>query len=896
MIQYLHNYLTLLILGYLCIPIQTAYSQSSFLDCNKGGVYEINVQYQYGGKGKATEYKKMFYIIENGKKDGSVVLFELIPIEVSIPLYIEGGIKWISKLQYVIGNYCNHQWSEKGIILPQTKHLKQEEGEFGVRDGINKIRWNSHNNYAGECCPVSLYFYGKANDDYNSQPIRDIGSGIMPLNETSKLTSGTYTISTTISKVYWSEYFTENLYNLAGLLNDRFNHVVTKANLEYKIENTVNKLSQSKLNERFSELVEKYIKLNNFSIQDYEEDTENYYSGGSFDKPFQVNNVYNQKSPYPVITNKCYGSHNILYNFNNTLLNSSGTNIGRTVLWDIYKGGEANGNAKLSHIAKDFTKEIEQKSDMIRSIKRTISSLSNTFEKIDSYKEKINKLDELLVSNKDYNLPFLFTENVFDDVSKGTDKVIYDGLSLAFKRYTTSPNYTIRFTDTIGKGYDNPRVEDYQSYSVIKPDNSNDNRLVNQIKESIKHISIQSKYFTDSISTDLIASKELASKPEVEKLLNNIRDLSKLNSNGTPQFISNSRYTLIQFPEKEFTKNLNSQVYNEIGYFIDYILSSYKARRFRIDGKGNDYDLDDSDDYIERRRKIMSPSITKYCTEDEKYGAKIVSNMFFLQASRLPSSINFNMEIFFELIDDAEICEHLSELFGLDEDDIEDEFEDILKNKSFTLPYFTNRDLYALSLFREQSQYAKINKPSISESLINLQEHLKSEKSSLNTKLFELEKFVRETDTIAKMLANHSTLKTNYVSQMDIKFSNVPESDYSTICSFLTDYDASRGNNLKLYSKGKLREETLNIFKKVNGKLSSFYYQIKNNNATYTSYDNDIITYSPDLNNWIILNMQEDVYEDSCSGMGKFIGIGFGTKLGKCTIESFFIGGQPLSN
>lgn len=877
------------------VKVNITYSQSSYINCNKGGVYEINLQYQYGGKGKATEYKKMFYIIENGQNDGSVVLFELIPVDISIPIYEVGGIKWINKTQYVIGNYCNHQWNEKGIILPQTKHLNQEEGEYGVRDGIDKIRWSSNNTNAGECCPVSLYFYGKEHDEYNAQPIREIGSGIMPLTESSRFTNGTYTINSTISKVYWSETFTESLYDLAGLLNERFNYVINKSNLEYKIEKSVSNLDQRKITEKFSELVDDYIKLNNLSIQDYTEDPEYYNSGGSFEKPFQVNNVYNLKSPYPVITNKCYGAVNILYNFNNIIMNSSGTNIGRTVLWDLYKGGEIFRYAKLSQRAKDIAKVVEQKSEMIRELQKAISSLSIASDRIELYKGKINKLDELVVYNKDCNLPLLFTENVFPDIGKGKDKVIYDGLSLAFKRYAASDKYTINFLDTIFKENDNPRVLDYSSYSIIKASSANDNQIVNQIKESIKEISIQSRYFVDSISNDLSISKEFFSKPEVQILSNKIRDLSKQNINGIPQFISNSRYNLIQFPEKEFTKDLNAQVYNEIGYFIDYALSSYKKRLFSIEGKGNDFDLDDSDDYIEKRRKVMSPSIAEYCKVDEKYGAKIVSNMFFLQASRLPYSINFSMANFAELIDDAEVCEIMAELFGLDEDDIEDEFEDILNKKSFTLPSFTNTNLFALNIFREQSQYINNSKSSISELLNNLQQYLISEKATLSAKIVELEKFISQTDTIAKMLTNHGTLKNNYVSLTDIKFSNIPESNYSTICGFLADYDASRGNNVNLFTQGKLRNETLATYKKVNGKLSSFYYQIKNSNSTYTDYDSDLITYSPDQNNWIALNIQEEIYEDSCSGMGKYIGIGFGVKPGKITIDSFFIGGKSAS-
>ncbi len=896
MFKYVNIFQIFLIFVITFIQFQTAYSQASFLNCNKGAVYEINVQYQYGGKGKATEYKKMFYIIENGNDKSNIVLFEIIPIEHSIPLFEVGGIKWIDKKQYVIGNYCNHQWNELGVILPQTIHAIQEQGEYGERnqDVINKMRWSSAHSYSGESCPVSLYFYGKDYENYNVVPIKDLGNGIMPLNESSRFTSGNYTITRSIRKVEWSEQFTESLYDLGNLFNNRFNHIVQKTKLEYMIEKVISEfVSYNTLGTKFKEKVGEYIRKDNVVNKNDNDDSDGYPSEQYFDKPFDVNRIYNQKPPYPVISNKCYGAHNILYNLNNIIMNSGGMNIGRMAIWDVYKNGEQNKSAEPKQIVNDMQKQMISYSESTKTLSNNISIITSISERIEALKYKIDNLDKLLQLNNDPQLPLLFMDNFISGVSKGSEKVIYDRLSFSFKNYKSDNSYTLQFSDTLGNGFMNPRYMESHAYSIIQRANDNSTQLINQIKDSIKNIGILSKYFIESIERDMMPLKSFMAKTDVITTVNKIKDVAKINKNGFPSFLENDTYHMIQFPENDCAVNLDNLLFNEIGTFVDYLLSTYMTRRFRLDEKDNNYDLDDSDDYIEKRRKIISPSLLKYCSQDEQYGAKIISNMFFLHARKLPNSIKCNMKVLAGIIDDAEVCEILSELFGIDEDDIEDEFEKIVENNAFTLPNFKKMEMFSLVLSRKDPNTIK-SRPEISELLQNLYDSLQTEKKGMSKTMQAYEKHVKESDTIITLLSKHSELKTGYTSQSNIKFTNIPESNYSSICNFLSDYNVSRGNNANLYAKGKLLQQTIADLKKVKSSLKSFYYAINNSNASKIDYSEELVTYSPELNNWIILNVQDEIYEDSCVGIGKYMGVGFSVKPGICTLESVFVGGQHI--
>jgi hypothetical protein len=886
---------TLQLLVILISNMNQAKAQTQYLDCNKGAAYEVNIQYQYGGKGAITEYKKMFYILENGNDKSKIILFEIIPIEFTTPSFEVGGITTIHNVQYVIGNYCNHQWNDNGIILPQTIHAEQEGGNDGERSQgiINKMRWSSKHSYSGESCPVSLYFYGKDYGNSTATPIKDIGNGIMPFEETSKITSGKNTITRSIRKVEWSDQFSESLYYLATLFNNRFNNAVQKFTLETQIEKAIYRIGDTKLGTLFKDKVGTYVKRSNVISRGLSEDSESNVSDYDFDKPFDINRIYKLESPYPVISNKCFGPHSILYNLNNTI-NSGNMNIGRLAIWDVYLNGEQNKSADLKQIVNDMQKQLISYTESIKTMSNNISTITTISNKIEGLKNKIDNLDKLLQFNSDPQLPLIFEENSLPGIMKHSEKVIYDKLSLSFRNYTSSDAYTLQFTDTLGIGYTKPRYLESNSYSILQSGNENSTQLINRIKDSIKNIGLLSRYFYESMGSDLSPLKSFVSKPEIKKLIDKIQEITVMNQNGIPSFFESDTYQLIQFPEKECTNNLDNLLYNEVGLFVDYLLSTYKTRRFRLDGKGNDYDIDDSDEYIEKRRKIISPSLLKLCSQDEKYGATIVSNMFFLHASKLPKSIECNMKIIEDIIDDAEVCEILSELFGIDEDDIEDVFESIMKKKTFTLPSFTKRELYSYSVIKKDPNNPK-RKSEISESLQTLFDSLQTEKKLMSSNLQVYEKHVKEIDTVIALLAKHVESKTGYISQSSIKFTNIPESNYSSICNFLTEYNVSRGNNSNLFTKGKLLENTVRDLKKVKSDLSSFYYKIGNSNASHVEYGDELITYSPDLNNWIIMNIQDQIYEDKCVGMGQYIGIGFGVAPGKCTIESIFIGGQPLT-
>ena len=114
--------------------------------------------------------------------------------------------------------------------------------------------------------------------------------------------------------------------------------------------------------------------------------------------------------------------------------------------------------------------------------------------------------------------------------------------------------------------------------------------------------------------------------------------------------------------------------------------------------------------------------------------------------------------------------------------------------------------------------------------------------------------------------------------------SNIPNSKYTQICTFLSNYNLSRGMQEDLFEPGNLRSEFVNAYKSVYGNFNLF---------KSGSWIN-IITYNPVFKQWNILTYDSYNSNTSCIGIGKVVAFGFDCETNKINLGSVYVGGTPV--
>jgi hypothetical protein len=834
-------------------------NQLNAQDCFKGGVYELNINYKYSKDIYNQEYKKIFYIHEEKSQPGSITLFELVPLPINTPNFDKGGLKPNERIHFIVGGYCQHKWDGKHIFLPQTKHLKQELSISGLNQHI--IYPNRHIN-TGDACPVSLYFYG-SNHRYGSKSpsIQDTIAGLMSLEEHKVININNVTIISDIHKLDWSEKYIKSLHNLSQILNHRFNHIIEKR----KLIRNVYDLKPQIYTDRQHYLIEKeasalgnqlwteWKKNDEFITEDR---TEYYNLMFNFPKPEWPNE-------FPTIKETCVGYNSILYNMNDFVDN-------RELFWDLFNQGRLSEDIYHNKSLKLKSEYAKLKSD-VDPLEYKINRLNILAEKIKKLNINVDVLNNLCYSD---GKPRLFQSPHKDS----NHKIIYDDLLYNY-RHINEPNnkisqFKIKYTNSSLSQENIPQKSskyslsyntslDYKySDSILKTNLiliNNANTILNEI-DSIK-----------LLFKDLQILQELNSSKEILKIL--ITDSLQI-----PRYLKKSTFLHYRFDTNLVDKESLKIIIDDLSRVIDFIRESHYSK---------DFDLDKSDSFLDKQIPKTNPKVLASLHKDPQKGANILSSVFAL----LSHNITSNVSQLAEYLDDGDIPELLSKLYDLDEDDIEDELEIIIKSKD--LSYF-KLDQVAFESYKlretlgieDQSSENISSKNAISNLLVNLDSFIDSViidmKSDIESKSQIVNQIIKFTNSVDTFLNK----KVFYTSNVAVQYSNIPEVDYSEICSFLSNYNLSRGLQADLFKAGNLR----NIF--VNKLIQSF------GNSIITSRDQNeeisrhqsILTFEPLTDTWNVITYKQHLNDQSCIGFGHLLVSGFIFDNNSITLKSVSIG------
>jgi hypothetical protein len=818
-----------LVFNSLDFPIGTSNSCVIYAqECFKGGVYEIDVQYKYpkGREIHDRDYKKIFYIHEEKSNPGFITLYELVPIPINTPLFNKGGLVNNEFTHYFIRGYCNHKWDGQHIFLPQSKHLKQES-TFLYGMGHTSISLND--NISSEACPVSLYFYGYYHNNTSPSPaIQDTTIGLMKLVEYKETKLSTVTITSRTRKLDWSDNFVKRFKYFSKSLMTRYNNIINQRNS---------------------------------NARDISSNWEERDRIGMSNRTYYLNMLYNFPVPewhsqFPVITDSCIGFKQVLFNINGSI-------DSREVIWDMFNEGiESNKNVYKSEIIASkekllsLSKEIESLTEKKNSLV-TILDLSNNL------KSKLHRLNDLFYNGKRSRL---FESN---EEHSGA-YLIYDDELYRYNHIHDPINNTSELKLNATKPVDvkiaNAPKESSYSISYL---NDQDYSVFNDIKISILNINTEIKSLLDKIDFAKPKFNNEFTNHDILSISDGVKSMTR-DSMGVPKYLDKQPFVLYGIDTTLIKKNIFGLLNNDLGRVIDFIQESHRAK---------DYDLDKSDKFLEKQLPTNS-DILNYLKSDPKKGAKIIANIFALQSSSITSSA----KKLADFIDDGDISELLSELYNLDEDDIEDELENITESKLLS-DLKLNKNTFVRLSFNSNLTYLDKEASIKNNPLLN---HIISLENKISRIIDEIKPIIDTKNESYKStlvrVQNAESLHSNrvkYTSKVNVINSNIPDVDYADLCSFLSNYNMSRGIEANLFKAGSLRSTYIERLIKNNG------------NSLITRQDRykNLVTFEPVNATWNIVSYTSDYFkDDSCKGYGHLHISGFLFDEENVTLNTVSIG------
>jgi hypothetical protein len=833
-------------------------NQLNAQDCFHGGVYELKINYKYSKDIYNKEYKKIFYIHEEKSQPGSITLFELVPIPINTPNFDKGGLKPNEQMHFIVGGYCQHKWDGKHVFLPQTKHLKQNLTISGLNQHI--IYPNRDRN-TGDACPVSMYFYGEYHS-YGSKTasIQDTIAGLMSLEEHKVININNVTIISDIHKLDWSEKYIKSLHNLSQILNNRFNHIIEKRKLirnVYDLKPQIYTNRQHLLIEKEAytlgdQLWTEWKKNDEFSMQDR---TEYYNQIYNFPQP-------EWPKPFPPIKETCVGYNSILYNVNNFIDN-------RELFWDLFNVGRLSDNIYQVKSSKLKSECAILKND-IAPLEYKKNRLNILAVKIKQLKINIDSLNSLCYSNGKLRL----FQSPYKD---NHHKIIYDDLLYNY-RHINEPNnnisqFKIKNTNSLLSQDINPQKSSKYSLSY-------NTSLDYKYSDSILKTILILKNNANTILNEIDSIKLLFKDSQILQELNSSKENLKIliaDSLQVPRYLEKSTFLHYRFDTNVIDKESLSIIIDDLSRVIDFIRESHYSK---------DFDLDKSDSFLDKQIPKTNPKALVYLHKDPQKGAKILSSIFAL----LSHKITANVSKLAEYLDDGDIPELLSKLYDIDEDDIEDELEIILKSKDLnylrldqvTFESYKLRETLGLE---DQSSDNISSKNAISNLLVNLDSFIDSVIIDMNSSIESKSQIINQIINFTNSVDSFLNKKVLYTSNVAVQYSNIPEVDYSEICSFLSNYNLSRGLQADLFKAGNLR----NIF--VNNLIQSFGNSlITSRNQYESSRHQSILTFEPLTDTWNVITYNQYLNDQSCIGFGHLLVSGFIFDNNSMTLKSVSIG------
>jgi hypothetical protein len=825
-------------------------------------VYEIKLQYQTSPKSKVTEYTKTFYISSYPENKGKIRIYELLPIVFKTPNFLSGTTTYDTTSHYVVGNVCEHHWNGNEVVLPQNNHFEQEgflgEESFGSESFINKIRYSGVQRYTGKICPLALYFYGKESLNSNAKFIRP-NNGFMPLKESTTIKQDNFTIVSSVYKLDWSDNYIEKLFDLTSLVKKRYNSLIDRRDIVYSVtsnlrNNIINILGDyNRLLNKDQEFIDKVVKsFSNLTSN------ESYYKSGEFSKYESVSNdnfagiALSSENRFDLKDN-CRGGEDLLRKLN------YGFVLGKPLLMDLLIEGEKNKD-RFKAIIDTVTNRINVIESTKNDLSIQLANYSWLNDKLTSLQQIIHNAYKVLHPNTN-EYPVIFQSNEVSYGSESNRKALFDSISYSIVGYKLSSPFglKVRESNRVRDNFGNPRLKEYLFHRYSSEDYSNKIMLV---ESTIKNLKQEIAGFVDSVKLhNHILSKSLKDN-NVEISLNTLlKDITNDDSIDYSRLIKKENVDVIFF----------DSCFNDCKNVIPLVKSmddtyEYVKSRFTYN---KDYKLKSKNEYIETTRKSFIPELKDYMPIDKSMGSKLVANIFLQRYSLL----NKDAEQFDDFIDDSDILEMLEEIYSLDEDDIEDEIEEILEKKHYTMFNFTKLNSYTYVMSSNKiMQEIQSLLDSCTHKIQNIRKNLELEKSRQSVFLF-----------IKDKIEKYAAFSPNYIGTTLLKQTNIPESKYDQICTFLSNYNISRGTQVDLFEKGNLRNQFVKSYKSVYGEFNLF----KN------GYWSDLITFNPLNGQWNILTFDSEKTNNSCIGIGDIVTVGFDCSSDTINFGSIFIGGIP---
>jgi hypothetical protein len=185
----------------------------------------------------------------------------------------------------------------------------------------------------------------------------------------------------------------------------------------------------------------------------------------------------------------------------------------------------------------------------------------------------------------------------------------------------------------------------------------------------------------------------------------------------------------------------------------------------------------------------------------------------------------------------------------------------------------------------DQSSNNISSKNAISNLLVNLDSFIDSVIIDMNSSIESKSQIINQIFNFTNSVDSFLNKKVLYTSNVAVQYSNIPEVDYSEICSFLSNYNLSRGLQADLFKAGNLR----NIF--VNNLIQSFGNSlITSRNQYESSRHQSILTFEPLTDTWNVITYNQYLNDQSCIGFGHLLVSGFIFDNNSMTLKSVSIG------
>ena len=315
---------------------------------------------------------------------------------------------------------------------------------------------------------------------------------------------------------------------------------------------------------------------------------------------------------------------------------------------------------------------------------------------------------------------------------------------------------------------------------------------------------------------------------------------------------------------------------SDISRVIDFISDSHRAK---------DYDLDKTDIFLEKNISETSSNIISQLQKDPKIGAKVVAYVFVLKSS----NITGDSKKLANYINDGDIPELLSKLYKIDENDIEDELELITETKllaDLKLDQINLEGYKLLGYTRIDQNHIdnSTNKYQIIDLLNSIEDNITTFGASIGNALNEKKSVLKQIAEFNQNVESFFDKKVNYISSKNVESSNIPQVDYNDICTFLNNYNLSRGLQADLFKSGNLRTNYIDKLIEFQGK-SILILQ----NQSQARYGN-LITYEPLSSTWNVVSYSEYFDDQYCKGIGNLHISGFLLEKNHITLKTVFLG------